>query len=220
MTVPFLMVFTAAFLGLLAHKVFLSTAARARRALRSAQSMAIRDAPDGAPVKVQGVVGYVGTATEAPLSGRPCALWEVHVEERGGRSKGWNTVIQDHECTPFLIDDGTGTALVNAVIPRLALVQDARFQSLTFVDATERLEAFLASRGLQSTGIFGLNRTLRYREGVIEAGERVAVLGVGRWEAASDGVVRAGYREAPRRLVLEDPEGGHLVISDDPSTLR
>lgn len=217
--VTFFTVFAAVSLGFVGYRLFFSAAARARRTLRSQRSVAIRDAPEGALVKVEGLVKYVGEPMEAPLSGRSCAMWQVLVEEQGGKQKGWHKLIDDSECRPFIINDGTGIALVNAVIPKLALVQDARFQSMTFVDATERLDAFLADHSQLSTGMFGFNRNLRYREGIIEEGERVAVLGACRWEADPDGAARGGYRDAPRRLVVEDPEDGHLVISDDPSTL-
>jgi hypothetical protein len=216
----FVAMMVAVAVGVLAYNAFFSRAARMKKKLRRQQLGIIRDAVDGTVVKVQGTVSYLGTPLEAPLSGRPCAMWEVHVEERGGRRKGWHTLFEDFQCQPFVLDDGTGKAVVKAVIPRLVLVKDAQFQSQTFQDATDRLERFLAEHGEQSVGLFGFNRTLRYSEGIIEAGERLVVMGAGHWEPDPDGIVRVGYRDAPQRLVVEDPQDGHLLISDDPDVLR
>ena len=63
---------------------------------------------------------------------------------------------------------------------------------------------------------------MRYREGVLGAGETVAVVGTGRWERDPDESPRAGagYRDAemPKRLVLQAPEDGSpLLLSDEPS---
>ncbi len=83
-------------------------------------------------------------------------------------------------------------------------------------DPTQAEEAFLARHGKLGTGWF-LNKTLRYKEGILEAGEGVAVLGRGTLEPDPDGVARAaGYRSGPpMRLQMRGTLQEPLRISDD-----
>ena len=83
------------------------------------------------------------------------------------------------------------------------------------------LEAFLADRGLTSQG-FVFNKEMRFAEGVVESGETVAVVGIGSWERDSEeGPVADGYRAAssPRQLVMTNPPGEMLLLSDVPNTV-
>jgi hypothetical protein len=116
---------------------------------------------------------------------------------------------------PFAVDDGTGRAIVNPGQARVALVVDHSTSSGSFDDATGVEEGFLARHGMKSTGWF-FNRTLRYREGAIEVGERVSVLGRGVREPDPDAVARvSGYRDLPpTRLRIEGASGIPLYVSD------
>lgn len=212
-------------LGVVAVGAYFNKEARIKRALRKTPRSTIREVRDGEAVKLVGRLAYAMPAMTAPLTGRACALYEVRVKERRshGKSSHWETVIHEVQHREFLLEDGTGKALVRAVAaePRVAIVKDAHFRSGTFNDPTPELDAFLYERNRSSKGIL-FNKNMRYEEGVLEAGEEVAVLGVGRWEVDPDpglGSVGGGYREMPRRLVIEERRDLPLHVSDDPSTL-
>ena len=66
------------------------------------------------------------------------------------------------------------------------VVFDAKFSSGTFNDPSNRLIQYLEQFGKESTGILGFNKILRFREGILEIGETVAVLGEGRWKDAHE----------------------------------
>jgi hypothetical protein len=53
--------------------------------------------------------------TKGPLTGIPCAWWRYKVEERrrSGRSLSWFTLQGDTSDAPFLLDDGTGTCMID-----------------------------------------------------------------------------------------------------------
>ena len=74
-----------------------------------------------------------------------------------------------------------------------------------------------AERGVSVEGIF-FRKNLRAYEGVLEAGERVAVGGLARWVPDPD-AAGGNYRETPKRLVLEASESLPLFLSDDPAAL-
>jgi len=200
---------------------YFSKDAKTRRSLAGAERTTIAGAEEGALVKISGELVLRGDPIESPLSQRPCAAWEVRVEERrsSGKSSHWHTIIQDQHAVDFLVEDDSGRALVRAIVPQMALEQDGHFRSGTFEDAPPALEGFLAEHGHTSTGLLGFNKSMRYREGALEAGERVTVLGVCRWEPDPDPAAAGagGYRKGALRLVVEPPPEGRLLISDDPS---
>lgn len=77
----------------------------------------------------------------------------------------------------------------------------------------------LAKHGINPTSFIGTNNPFRYREGVLEEGEIVSVVGMGRWVADPDAPATGdAYRDAPKRLILEAPPGSSVLVSDDPST--
>lgn len=149
----------------------------------------------------------------APLSGRPCAYYEAVVEEN--TTKGWRTRVRESQGQDFLVEDDAGTARVIMRDARVNLVDDAHFVSGILAEPTPTLEAFLHRNGERSTGWF-FNKNLRYREGVLEAGELVSVLGHGSREPDPDPrAAMGGYRESAMRLVLSARPDTPLQISDD-----
>ena len=80
---------------------------------------------------------------------------------------------------------------------------------------------YLARHGESSSGwIF--NKTLRFREGVLEEGETVAVVGQFFWEPDPEpmpGEMGGGYRDHPVRLVVRAPKNRSIFLSDDPSAM-
>jgi hypothetical protein len=177
------------------------------------------------PAKIVGSLVYIGEPLSSPLTGRTCAYYEILVEEyhSGTDDDGyWETMIQESQGQDFVIEDDTGTAIVNPIGAQVALTVDSRTKSGTFDAPTEQERNYLNSHGQEGEGWWGFNKSLRYREGILEAGEAVAVLGRGVKEPDPDGVEQArGYRSAPpMRLRMRGSQKGPLLISDDTSTVQ
>ncbi|HEX8953926.1 MAG TPA: hypothetical protein VF945_18845, partial [Polyangia bacterium] len=100
---------------------------------------------------------------------------------------------------------------------RAALVQDRRARTSPIISNDPDLERFLAERGIATEGTF-FRKSLRGQEGILEAGERVAVGGIARWVPDPD-AAGGSYRETPKRLVLESSESLGIFLSDDKATL-
>jgi len=214
----------AASIGGWAYRDLFSRRGRARRALRKARKLSIAEARDGELVKLVGTLGLDGdTQVTAPLTGRPCAFFRTTVEQQqatGPRNTShWVTVIEESDfCPRFWIDDGSGRALVELVLPEVVLQMDASFRSGFLNDATPELEAFLNRHSESSQG-WVFNKAMRYREGALEPGEEVAVYGLCRHEPDPDPAAGGGYRERPIRRKLIEPPDGRMLLSDDPKTL-
>lgn len=196
---------------------YFSADQRALRAMRAVPLRRIADVKGGEKVRIVGEVEAPRTL-RAPLSGRACAYWRVTVrEQRGsGKSRRWVTIIDEQEGVDFFLRDGMAKALIKTAHAQAVLDQDGRYVSGFMRDAPPELEVFLAQRGHSSKGWF-FNKNMQYREGIVEPGETVAAVGVGRWERDPDEEPTAGgYRDViqPRRLVLDRPEDGLLLISD------
>lgn len=182
----FVVVLVLGGIGLIAFLVwYFSETQRFRRLLRKTPRVAIRDLQEGEPVRIVGTVQPL-EEVEAPISGRPCAYYEVVVEEKvGGKHKYWRQRARETSGVAFAVDDGTGAAYVDPSAARVVLSFDHSTRSGTFDDANERETSFLARHGVSPTGwIF--NKALRYKEGVLEAGETIAVLGVPARMASGD----------------------------------
>ena len=190
-----------------------------RRALKKAPYRRIHEVQTGEKVRVVGRIVYAGQVIQAPLSGRHCVAYHVEVQELRNRGKHstWVTVINEEHRGDIVIHDGMGNALIDKQHLKTLMVQDAKFSSGTFNDAAPHLEEFLRLRGRASTGFLGLNKGLRYREGILEQNELVAAVGVGAWGSAGAKNLNLPH---DRLLLLNADEKGKLYITDDPSLIK
>ena len=194
--------------------------AQIRRQLRQAPRGQIRDAAEGQAVRFDGTVAP-GQTLRAPLTGRVCVFYVALVEEyvSNGKTGSWRQRVREQRGVPFTLDDGTGRALVDPSGARIDCELDQTSRSGAFDDATPVEEDFLTRHGMRSTGWF-FNKKLRYREGAIEIGEHVAVMGRPVREPDPDAIGQmTGYREGPpTRLRLGGSAEHPLVLSDAPPT--
>ncbi len=195
--------------------------ARIRRELRGAPRVDLAELREGRTGRVVGRVGE-GETLQAPFTGRSCVFYEATVEEyrSSGKTGSWRQVVREAMGVPFVLDDGTGRAIVDPRGARVAVDLDMTTRSGTFDDATPVEEQFLTRHGLRSTG-WVFNKSLRYREGVIEVGETIAVMGQGVREPDPDAVGKVGgYRSGPpTRLRLGGSARHPILLSDAPDTL-
>ncbi|HEX2573970.1 MAG TPA: DUF3592 domain-containing protein [Polyangia bacterium] len=213
----FTIVFPLAGVGLILA-VFFSKRARSLRALKKLPATSIRDAQVGQRVKIVGRLVHGENTLTAPLSGRSCACYCVTVRVESGKNS--RQILEEIRSTDFFVEDGSGKALVRLAGrgAQLLIMEDVHRRSGIFKDPTPELEALLARHGESSRGGLGIfNRALKYMEGVLEQGERVAVMGVAHLEPDPDPNAAHGYRESASRLVLVPPGGGDLIVTDEPN---
>jgi hypothetical protein len=205
--------------GLIAVLIIFSKKAIVRRALRSAPYKRIHEVQSGEKARIVGRIVYAGQVLQSPLSKRQCVAYHVEVQElqRRGKHSTWVTVINDEKRGDIVIHDGMGNALIDSAAAQTLMVQDANFKAGTFNNASPELEEYLRLHGRQSTGFLGLNKNLRFREGILEQNELVAAVGVGTWGSA-----RAKNLNLPtdRLLLLGADEKGKLFVTDDAGLIK
>lgn len=145
---------------------------------------AIADVRDAEKVRIVGTAETAEPPLTSPSGRHPCVAYEAQVSLD---ANAYGAKEFDENCLKLTVRDATGMAHL-AGHPRLALA-------------------------LEDQSTSG-KRWTRLLEGVIRAGDEVAVVGTARWEVDQDGV-GGGYREAPKRLVLE-----HCIVSNEPRARR
>ncbi len=189
------------------------------RKLKKAAGKKISDFISGDIAKVVGKVEYAGEPLTAPLSGRKCAHYYVLVEEQvsTGKSSHWKAIIEEELAGSFVIRDGRYCAHINRQNIKSYLVEDRQFASGFGNDATPELERYLNAHGQKSEGTFGWNKTIRYKEGILEEGELIAAIGRGEWKTANQVQLPDTY---DRVLEISATEQEPVYLSDDPETVK
>jgi hypothetical protein len=183
----------------------------------------------GAVVKIAGRVRRVGPAVVSPVSGRSGVYFKIALMPRHNRSD-WESGCHERASTDFLVEDGTGRALIRAADAVFHISPDYFSGSLETgitLTQTNPLAPPIDPMTIAAPGavadierIFGIVYAHEQQKGaeeILEDGHQVAVLGVARWEDDPDPSSSAGgYREAPRRLLIEpDPKRrSHVVVTD------
>jgi hypothetical protein len=195
---------------------------RIKRALKRVRATPVAEVRDGRVVKLVGEVVSAGRSLEAPLTQKACAYYSISVEEyqvQTLRRATWREVLREERGVDFYLRDESGIALVHVTERSTfaALLRDRKARASPVLYSDAELERLLSARGHATRGAI-FRKHLRASECVLQAGERVAVGGLGRWlpdpEAAG-----GSYRELPKRLVLQASEAIPLFMSDDPATL-
>ncbi|NVO09463.1 MAG: hypothetical protein HXX16_05825 [Bacteroidales bacterium] len=189
-----------------------------KRKLKKAVGKKISDIVSGEIAKVVGKVEFVGEPLIAPLSGRRCAYYYVLVEQQksSGKSTHWDTIIEEEVGGKFVIRDGRHCAHIDSRNVKSVLVEDRQYSSGYGNDATPELEKYLNKHGQKSEGIFGWNKNIRYKEGVLEEGELIAAMGKGEWKSAEQVQLPDTY---DRVLEINSTEQEPVYLSDDPKTV-
>ena len=144
---------------------------RTRRLIANTPTARIRSMAMGL-VEINGRVEPRSTLA-APFSGKPCAYWEVDIAMQ--QRRGWSIVHRNHSGNPFYLSDETGVALVypHGSDCRIRFGTEEHCQGLM-------LPACYAEYMNANTSALGrLARigNLRFRERILETGQRVYVLG-------------------------------------------
>ena len=199
----------------------LGPAAQTLRTLRAlGRRTRIAEAREGGPVILVGMIDSTAGPLESPLTRQQCVAYDVQVTDlyRSG-----HPILAERKAVDFTIRDDTGTALVSsggALDLRHMANVEAVASAGPFRPTTDAMEALLARHEQSSQGRL-VRRMLSFSERVLRLGDQVVVAGLGVSSADPRGGARiGGYRDAPRRFVLEStPELG-LGVSNDPEVVR
>ena len=192
---------------------FFSAKAVIKRTLRKAPQKQISEITDGEIVKFIGTVESIDEPLLSPLSNRKCTYYSIIIEQKvsSGKNSHWKTLVKKKRSNKFVIRDKEHHAIINTKNIKSHIVVDREYSSGFLNDVDPRLEAYLLEHNIKSETAFGFNKTLRYREGVLELGEKIAVLGKGKWENGSDFELPS---EIEKVLSVSPGEKDFIYLSD------
>jgi hypothetical protein len=190
------------------------------REFKKSRKKSINRIQENEYAKIIGKATHVHEPLEAPLSGRRCVYYHVMVEVKGDKS--WRRIINDEKHQDFFIESNSEMAIVKISATqkstrRFHLVKDYKEKSGFRNDATEKLEAYLKYHNKNSTSILGINKTIRYTEGVIELNEPIAVKGVAKWSALKEPIEGYSYSKI---LTVTGSKEEKLLVTDEPKALE
>jgi len=172
--------------------------------------------------KVSGKALHVKEPLIAPYSQRKCVFYQIRIQQKvsSGKSSHWKTLVSEERFQDFFIDtNGDFVIIKPRNHPRnyiCYLVKEHEQSSGTFNDPTPKFEALLKRYNIESENFFGLNKRLRYEEGIIEVGERITVAGIAKWKALSEPLPEYPYSKI---ATLESEDKQKLIITDLPEVL-
>jgi hypothetical protein len=193
--------------GLLFALRYFSPKARARRRMDAATAATTAELAPGATVKVAGEV-VLPDPLESPIGRRPCAYWHVEMtyfesKRSEGTSKQWFWSGEVDARRDFVLRDATGEVPVSLEGAEITVTPSVFRPSNPSV--REPLEAhwerFLVEQGRPLVDNKGRPRIWGFEEKVVQAGDRVSVLGT--VERVAGGVRLVGTEGAPL-LVSEE----------------
>lgn len=128
--------------------------------------------------EVSGRITKGKSALKAPMSGKQCVYYSFRVTEGSdaGENGSERTLIHDNKRVRCSIYDGTGSADIDLNRVTLLLDNERHETSGIFNSASKKLESTLKKYGKTSKG-WVFNKSLKYKETVLEVGDEVYVLG-------------------------------------------
>ena len=173
-------------------------------------------------IKIQGKALHVQEPLIAPLSKRKCVFYTIKIEKKvsSGKSSHWKTIVDEQRIQDFFIEQNGSYAIIkptqNPQNYISHLVVDKKTASGTFNDPTPEFEALFKKYHIDGVNFFGFNKQLRYKEGVVEVGEKITVAGIAKWKTLNEPIPEYGYSKI---VALESNEKEKLLITDEPKAL-
>lgn len=187
-----------AVVGIILLTNYFSKKAIVIRALQKQPKTAISSLQENQLAKVIGKAKPISDVLYAPLSGRKCVLYRVIVEHKtGGNNSHWREIIKDESIHNFLLESYAGKAIVKMKDYKNYFVADAVYKSGRFNDPTMKLENYLQLHGKKSLDFLGFNKKLRYKEAIVEVGEKLAVMGTVKYENIAQYGLTDSYSKIP-----------------------
>lgn len=148
-----------------------------QREIRGTTHYTVAELPEVTIGRVVGVARPLDATTViAPLSGRACLAYFVRVSDKTHGGRGGQADLElaaESGGTPFLLEDETGTAIIDPDGAHCVLAIDDKVGSGG--DPTDRQRAFLARYAATDLA----HDWIRWYEGIVSPGERIAVVGYG-----------------------------------------
>jgi len=152
---------------------------RRKRLIENTPTSKVRSIAMGL-VEVYGkVILYNEKSCISPFSKKKCIYYKYTIEEyrSSGKSSRWVLVEKEDNAAPFYLQDETGSVFVDARDAEVDIPKDFEWKSGMGQDPPNNVKEFLDSKGIKHEGFFGFNKTMRFREYIIQPDDMLYVMG-------------------------------------------
>jgi hypothetical protein len=156
----------------------------------------------------------------APFSKRKCVFYVMKIEKkkRTGKNTYWSTLVNEESTQEFFLEENGDFAIVrptqNPKNYTSYLMVDKKINSGTFNDPNPKFMQLLKHYNIESENFFGLNKSLRYSEAIIEIGEEITVAGIAKWKSIKEPIEGYSYSKIAE---LQSSDKQKLIITDIPN---
>jgi len=182
---------------------------RKKRLIENIPTSPIRSLAMG-QVEITGQVKcWENTFLISPFSQKDTVYYQYAIDElrSSGKNSHWVTIKQDTQCVHFLLRDNTGAVLVSPKQAKIDIPKSFEYQSDWRQDPPASIQRFLKRNNISFEGpLFGLNKTMRYREKIIQPGDQLYILGAaGDNPFVSDSTAQQGIQDVMIQQVNNHP---------------
>lgn len=124
------------------------------------------------------VIPIENNILSSPFSNTECVYYKYSVERwvKQNDNHHWQVVNSGNSTIPFLVNDETGSVLVNPIGANID-IKYTTFISDSGHDPPLIIKDFISTQNLNYEGFFGINYKMRYREAVIIPNEKLYIIG-------------------------------------------
>ena len=152
-----------------------------RKLISSSKTSRISDLQDGFHV-IKGRVIALSESLVSPYAESACVYYDFQVDEKrkSGNTDAWDNIIKDEKMQRFGVHDGSGIALIDLENAKIELKTENEFNPV-LAPHTKDMTYSNRERLLKRYEIKSVNgkyeRTVKYRELIIEEGTQIYVMG-------------------------------------------
>ncbi len=174
---------------------------------------------DGEIIHFLGSIEIITEPLISPLSKRECALFSIEVQEKssGGKINNWESIINKDVITTYLIKNNNYYSMIYCDNVESQIIKDFNIKSDFYNGGNENLINYINQYGYNEKNIFGINKSFKGFEGVLQEGDIVAVLGKGSWQNAIDFDLPEKYGKI---LVIYSDDKEPVYLTNDTDIIR
>jgi hypothetical protein len=187
-SVYIILIVIAVFLVYYRTKEFFKEDARIKRKIKNAPRKSISTFKNEEIAKIIGRITESEEPLNAPFSNRTCIAYRIIIErvKAFDENSSYKKIIDKIIIKDFAITENDQIAVVRTknIIPVIEM--DQTFETRIFKDPPPQLVSILKEHGYSSKNLLGINKDIRYNEGILEKGQLVTVLGKGIWKTSDE----------------------------------
>ncbi|SNR17433.1 hypothetical protein [Tenacibaculum jejuense] len=189
------------------------------RKLKEIPNASVNNLKTNQLTKITGKALHINEPLIAPFSKRKCVFYRIKIEQKkhNGNTPTWVTVAKEEKIQPFFLMKNGEYVMVQPSQDlknfKAHLVVDKKHSTSTFNGASPEFQKLLDRYHIKSKAFLGFNKSLRYKEAIVEINEEITVAGIGKWKNLNEPIEGYTYSKI---ATLESNDNQKLLITDLP----